>query len=175
MHTTTSNTKTNSPKTLASPAPSHRVNLVNPVHPSSSSASFPFPPFFPVQPSSTSRRDPAPKPNRSGAPLQTNALDRTKSESTPDQKRTEPGSKVEKSSQPIANQLTQNPENKNQGEPTEPIVPTAHNREDRAAFRRWKNMHANTPSSDGTTELVNKTRSARNEAKRKIGFQGNPR
>jgi hypothetical protein len=61
-------------------------------------------------------------PNRSGAPLQTNVLDRTKSESTPDQKRTEPGSKVEKSSQPIANPLTQNPENQKQGEPTEPTA-----------------------------------------------------
>jgi hypothetical protein len=141
MRTTTNNTKIDQPKTLASPAPSHPVNLVNPVHPSSSSASFPFPPFFPVQPSSTSRRDPAPKPNRSGAPLQTNALDRTKSESTPDQKRTEPGSKVEKSSQPIANQLTQNPENQKQGESTEPTVPTTPDGEDRSAFRR-REKHA---------------------------------
>jgi len=56
----------------------------------------------------TARRHPAPKPNRSGSPLQTNALDRTENESQADQKRTEPGSKVEKSSQSIrANQPNQ--------------------------------------------------------------------
>jgi len=87
--------------------PVNPVNLVNP-----------------VQNDSTARRHPAPKPNRSGSPLQINALDRTESESEADQKRTGPGSKVEKSFQPIANTPTQKPKSEKMGEPNEPTLST---------------------------------------------------
>jgi len=113
MYTTNNITKIAPPKTFS--ATSHPVNLVNPVH-------------LPSAPSSASRsttflhpaRKPAPKPNRSGAPLQTKVFDRTKSQSSSDQKRTEPGSKVENFSQPIENALPQIPKTKKLGEPTEP-------------------------------------------------------
>ena len=87
----------------------------------------------PVQPSSTAtRRRPASKPNRTGAPLQANAPDRTKSESTPDQKRTDPEPKVENFSQLIANALPQIPKHKKRAnqpnQPTNRPRPTPHQR-----------------------------------------------
>jgi hypothetical protein len=82
---------------------------------------------------SARRTEPESKTNHPERPLQPNAPERTENESNPDQKRTESGSKVENSSQPTANPLSENSENPKTPEPggsTEPTPDPDPERED---------------------------------------------